>query len=67
MSENNKKYVIHAVNNSTGILSPTETKNILIQLGETTIRTALCKIDARSALSGEIKDHNLLYFHQPLD
>lgn len=71
--KNNKKYVINAVNNSTGIISPTEAKNILLQLGEgeTAKRTSVGKIDALSNLSGEIKvsklDHNLLYFHQPLD
>ena len=54
--KNNKKYVINAVNNSTGILSLTEAKNILIQLGEAAKRTALGKIDALSNLSDEIKE-----------
>ena len=44
------------VNNSTGIISLTEGKNILIQLGEAAKKTALGGTDVLSNFSGEIKE-----------
>jgi hypothetical protein len=43
-------------NNSTGIITPDEGKNILNQLGEAAKRTALGRADVLSNFSGEIKE-----------
>jgi hypothetical protein len=43
-------------NNSTGIITPDEGKNILNQLGEAAKRTALGGADVLSNFSGEIKE-----------
>ena len=43
-------------NNSTGIISPSEAKNILNQLGEAAKKTALGGADVLSNFSGEIKE-----------
>jgi hypothetical protein len=43
-------------NNSTGIITPNEAKNILNQLGEAAKKTALEGADVVSNLSGEIKE-----------
>ena len=43
-------------NNSTGIVSPDEGKNILNQLGEAAKKTALGGADVLSNITGEIKE-----------
>ena len=43
-------------NNSTGIISPSEAKNILNQLGEASKKIALSGTDVLSNISGEIRE-----------
>jgi hypothetical protein len=43
-------------NNSTGIISPNEAKNILNQLGEAAKKTALGGTDVLSNFTGEIRE-----------
>ena len=43
-------------NNSTGIISPSEAKNILNQLGEASKKIALSGTDVLSNFSGEIRE-----------
>ena len=50
------KYMASEVaNNSTGIISPSEAKNTLTQLGEASKKIALSGTDVLSNLSGEIR------------
>ena len=55
-AEKIKSIASAVANNSTGIISPDEAKNILNQLGEASKKTALSGADILSNLSGEIKE-----------
>jgi hypothetical protein len=55
-AEKIKNMASEVANNSTGIISPSEAKNILDQLGEAAKKTALGGADVLSNFSGEIKE-----------
>jgi p-aminobenzoyl-glutamate transporter AbgT len=55
-AEKIKNMTSEVANNSTGIISPSEAKNILNQLGEAARKTALSGADILSNFSGEIKE-----------
>ena len=55
-AEKIKNIASEVANNSTGIISPSEAKNILNQLGEAAKKTALGGADVLSNFSGEIKE-----------
>ena len=55
-TEKIKNMASEVTNNSTGIITPDEGKNILNQLGEAAKRTALGGADVLSNFSGEIKE-----------
>jgi len=55
-AEKIKNMASEVANNSTGIISPSEAKNILNQLGEAAKKTALGGADVLSNISGEIKE-----------
>ncbi len=55
-AEKIKNMASEVANNSTGIISPSEAKNILNQLGEAAKKTALSGADILSNFSGEIKE-----------
>ena len=55
-AEKIKNMASEIANNSTGIISPSEAKNILNQLGEAAKKTALGGADVLSNISGEIKE-----------
>ena len=52
-----KNMASEVANNSTGIISPNEGKNILNELGEAAKKTALSGADILSNFSGEIKEN----------
>jgi predicted PurR-regulated permease PerM len=56
-AEKIKNIASEVANNTTGILSPNEGKNILNQLGEATKRIALSGTDVLSNITGEIKEN----------
>jgi hypothetical protein len=56
-AEKIKNMASEVANNSTGIISPSEGKKILNQLGETAKKTALSGADILSNFSGEIKEN----------
>lgn len=51
-----KDMASEVANNSTGIINPSEAKNILNQLGESAKKTALGGTDVLSNLTGEIRE-----------
>ena len=51
-----KSMATEVANNTTGVVSPSEAKNILNQLGEAARKTALGGADVLSNFSGEIKE-----------
>ena len=55
-AEKIKNMPSEVANNSTGIISPSEAKNILNKLGEAAKKTALGGTDVLSNFSGEIKE-----------
>ena len=55
-AEKIKNMASEIANNTTGIISPSEAKNILNQLGEAAKKTALSGTDVLSNISGEIKE-----------
>ena len=55
-AEKIKNMTSEVANNTTGILSPSEAKNILNQLGEASKRIALSGKDVLSNITGEIKE-----------
>ena len=55
-AEKIKNVASEVANNSTGILSPSEAKNILNQLGEASKKIALSGTDVLSNFSGEIRE-----------
>jgi hypothetical protein len=55
-AEKIKNMASEVANNSTGIISPNEAKNILNQLGEAAKKTALGGADVLSNFSSEIKE-----------
>ena len=55
-AEKIKNMASEVANNSTGIISPSEAKNILNQLGEAAKKTALSGTDVLSNFSGEIRE-----------
>jgi predicted PurR-regulated permease PerM len=55
-AEKIKNMASEVANNSTGIISPSEAKNILNQLGEASKKIALSGTDILSNISGEIKE-----------
>jgi hypothetical protein len=55
-AEKIKTMASDVANNSTGIISPSEAKNILNQLGEASKRIALSGTDVLSNFSGEIRE-----------
>ena len=55
-AEKIKNMASEVANNSTGIISPSEAKNILNKLGEAAKKTALGGTDVLSNFSGEIKE-----------
>jgi hypothetical protein len=55
-AEKIKNMASEVANNSTGIISPNEAKNILSQLGEAAKKTALGGADVLSNFSGEIRE-----------
>ena len=54
-TEKIKNIASEVANNSTGIITPSEAKNILNQLGEASKKIALSGTDVLSNLSGEIR------------
>ena len=54
-TEKIKNMASEVANNSTGIITPSEAKNILNQLGEASKKIALSGTDVLSNLSGEIR------------
>ncbi|MGZ5489482.1 MAG: hypothetical protein ACXWFC_07200 [Nitrososphaeraceae archaeon] len=55
-AEKIKNMASEVANNSTGIISPSEAKNILNQLGEASKKIALSGTDVLSNFSGEIRE-----------
>jgi hypothetical protein len=55
-AEKIKNMASDVANNSTGIISPSEAKNILNQLGEASKKIALSGTDVLSNFSGEIRE-----------
>ncbi|HEX7142367.1 MAG TPA: hypothetical protein VF222_07805 [Nitrososphaeraceae archaeon] len=55
-AEKIKNVASDVANNSTGIISPSEAKNILNQLGEASKKIALSGTDVLSNFSGEIRE-----------
>jgi len=55
-AEKIKTMASDVANNSTGIISPSEAKNILNQLGEASKKIALSGTDVLSNFSGEIRE-----------
>lgn len=55
-AEKIKNMATEVADNTTGIVSPSEAKNILNQLGEAARKTALGGADVLSNFSGEIKE-----------
>ena len=55
-AEKIKNMASEVANNTTGIISPSEAKNILSQLGEAAKKTALSGTDVLSNITGEIKE-----------
>jgi gas vesicle protein len=55
-AEKIKNMASEVANNTTGIISPSEAKNILNQLGEVSKKIALSGTDVLSNFSGEIKE-----------
>ena len=55
-AEKIKNMASEVANNSTGIISPSEAKNILNQLGEASKKIALSGTDVLSNCSGEIRE-----------
>ena len=55
-AEKIKNMASEVANNSTGIISPSEAKNILNKLGEAAKKTALGGADVLSNFSGEIRE-----------
>jgi predicted PurR-regulated permease PerM len=55
-AEKIKNTASEVANNTTGIISPSEAKNILNQLGEASKKIALYGTDVLSNFSGEIKE-----------
>jgi len=55
-AEKIKNMASEVANNSTGIIGPSEAKNILNQLGEAAKKTALSGTDVLSNFSGEIRE-----------
>jgi hypothetical protein len=55
-AEKIKNMATDVANNSTGIISPSEAKNILNQLGEASNKIALSGTDVLSNFSGEIRE-----------
>jgi hypothetical protein len=55
-AEKIKNMASEVANNTTGIISPSEAKNILNQLGEASKKIALSGTDVLSNISGEIKE-----------
>jgi hypothetical protein len=55
-TERIKNIASEVANNSTGIITPSEAKNILNQLGEASKKVALSGTDVLSNFSGEIRE-----------
>ena len=55
-AEKIKNMASEVANNSTGIITPSEAKNILNQLGEASKKVALSGTDVLSNFSGEIRE-----------
>ena len=55
-TEKIKNIASEVANNSTGIITPSEAKNILNQLGEASKKVALSATDVLSNFSGEIRE-----------
>ena len=55
-AEKIKNMASEVANNTTGIISPSEAKNILNKLGEASKKIALSGTDVLSNFSGEIKE-----------
>ena len=55
-TEKIKNIASEVANNSTGIITPSEAKNILNQLGEASKKVALSGTDVLSNFSGEIRE-----------
>ncbi len=55
-TEKIKNTASEVANNSTGIITPSEAKNILNQLGEASKKVALSGTDVLSNFSGEIRE-----------
>ena len=55
-AEKIKNMASEVANNSTGIITPSEAKNILNQLGEASKKIALSGTDVLSNFSGEIRE-----------
>lgn len=55
-AEKIKNRASEVANNTTGIISPSEAKNILNQLGDAARKTALGGADVLSNITGEIKE-----------
>ena len=55
-TEKIKNIASEVANNSTGIITPSEAKNILNQLGEASKKIALSGTDVLSNFSGEIRE-----------
>jgi hypothetical protein len=55
-TEKIKNIASEVTNNSTGIITPSEAKNILNQLGEASKKVALSGTDVLSNFSGEIRE-----------
>ena len=55
-AEKIKNMASEVANNTTGIINPSEAKNILNQLGEASKKIALSGTDVLSNFSGEIKE-----------
>ncbi|HEU4483186.1 MAG TPA: hypothetical protein VFR65_09035 [Nitrososphaeraceae archaeon] len=55
-AEKIKNMASEVANNSTGLISPSEAKNILNQLGEASKKIALSGTDVLSNFSGEIRE-----------
>ena len=55
-TEKIKNIASEVANNSTGIITPSEAKNILNQLGEASKKVALSGTDILSNFSGEIRE-----------
>jgi len=55
-TEKIKSIASEVANNSTGIITPSEAKNILNQLGEASKKVALSGTDVLSNFSGEIRE-----------